>query len=130
MTKENWRQSWLESIHELTSFKLQKNSSANVANDNIYWLFDKMVNNYIDKVLFGFDYQFYTEEMNYLSREEFEIIKEWHNELEDYILLIGDDSEETVIVRDKIMISFLHNGKLAKQQLIAILPEAEKHYLK
>ena len=95
-----------------------------------YWPFDILVNNYIDKVLLGFDYQYYTDEMNFLSPEEYEIIKDWHNELEDYILLIGDESDETVIQRDRILISFLQNGKLAKQKLLAVLPESEKQYLK
>ena len=130
MKKEIWRHSWLESIHKLTSFRLQNNIIVNMANGTSYWPFDILVNNYIDKVLLGFDYQYYTDEMNYLSPEEYEIIKEWHNELEDYILLIGDDSVETGISRDKLLISFLQNGKLVKQNLLAVLPEAEKQYLK
>lgn len=130
MKKEIWRQSWLESIHKLTSFKLQNNIIVNMGNGVSYWPFDILVNNYIDKVLLGFDYQYYTDKMNYLSSEEYEIIKDWHNELEDYILLIGDESDETVILRDRILISFLQNGKLAKQKLLAVLPESEKQYLK
>jgi hypothetical protein len=130
MKKEIWRHSWLESIHKLTSFKLQNNIIVNMGNGVSYWPFDILVNNYIDKVLFGFDYQYYTDEMNYLSSEEYEIIKDWHNELEDYILLIGDESDETVILRDRLLISFLQNGKLAKQKLLAVLPESEKQYLK
>lgn len=130
MKKEIWRYSWLESIHKLTSFKLQSNIIVNTANGTSHWSFDILVNNYIDNVLLGFDYPYYTDEMNYLSPEEFEIIKDWHNELEDYILLIGDDSIETVNLHDKLLISFLENGKLVKQNLLAVLPEAEKHYLK
>lgn len=130
MKKEIWRHSWLESIHKLTSFKLQNNIIVNMGNGVSYWPFDILVNNYIDKVLLGFDYQYYTDKMNYLSSEEYEIIKDWHNELEDYILLIGDESDETVIQRDRILISFLQNGKLAKQKLLAVLPESEKQYLK
>ena len=130
MKKEIWRQSWLESIHKLTSFKLQNNIIVNMGNGVSYWPFDILVNNYIDKVLLGFDYQYYTDKMNYLSSEEYEIIKDWHNELEDYILLIGDESDETVILRDRLLISFLQNGKLAKQKLLAVLPESEKQYLK
>ena len=130
MKKEIWRYSWLESIHNLTSFKLQSNIIVNMANGTSHWSFDILVNNYIDNVFLGFDYPYYTDELNYLSPEEFEIIKDWHNELEDYILLIGDDSVETVNLRDKLLISFLQNGKLVKQKLLAILPEAEKQYLK
>jgi hypothetical protein len=130
MKKEIWRHSWLESIHKLTSFKLQNNIIVNMGNGVSYWPFDILLNNYIDKVLFGFDYQYYTDEMNYLSSEEYEIIKDWHNEFEDYILLIGDESDETVILRDRLLISFLQNGKLAKQKLLAVLPESEKQYLK
>ena len=130
MKKEIWRQSWLESIHKLTSFKLQNNIIVNMGNGVSYWPFDILVNNYIDKVFLGFDYQYYTDKMNYLSSEEYEIIKDWHNELEDYILLIGDESDETVILRDRLLISFLQNGKLAKQKLLAVLPESEKQYLK
>ena len=130
MKKEIWRHNWLESIHKLTSFRLQNNINVNMANGTSYWPFDILVNNYIDKVLLGSDYQYYTDEINYLSPEEYEIIKEWHNELEDYILLIGDDSVETGISRDKLLISFLQNGKLVKHNLLAVLPEAEKQYLK
>jgi len=130
MKKEIWRINWLDSIHELTSFKFQKNSSVDMSNGRSYWRFDSLVNKYIDKVLSGFDFQFYTEKINYLSPEEYETIKDWHNELEDYIMLIGDDSDQAVILRDQLMISFLHNGKRIKQKLRAILPESEKRYLK
>jgi len=88
------------------------------------------VNQYIDKVLFGFDFQYYTDKINYLSPEEYEIIKDWHNELEDYIILIGDDSDDAVNLRDQLVNSFLHTGIRTKQKLIAILPESEKRYLK
>ena len=39
--------------------------------------------------------------MKYLSPEECKIIKVWFNELEDYNLLIGNDSDETIFIRDK-----------------------------
>jgi len=130
MKKEIWRISWLESIHELTSFKLQKNSSVDMTNGSSFWRFDNLVNQYIDKVLFGFDFQYYTDKINHLSPEEYEIIKDWHNELEDYIILIGDDSDDAVNLRDQLVNSFLHTGKRTKQKLIAILPESEKRYLK
>jgi len=32
-------------------------------------------------------------------------IKDWHNELKDYIMLIGDDSDEAVILLDQLMIA-------------------------
>jgi len=129
MEREIWRLDWLESIYELTSFKFQDNFVAKMANCISYRPFDTLVINYHYKVLFGFNYRYYIEVMKYLSPEECEIIKVWHKELEDYNLLINDDSDESIIIRDKLLISLLENGKLAVQKLLAILPNSEKRFL-
>jgi len=100
-----------------------------MADSGVYRSFDDFVNIYVDKVLCGYDYQFYIEE-NWLTQAEYEIIKDWHNEIENYILSINDDSNDTTIISDNKCLSILHNGMLVKQKLMLIISESEKEYLK
>jgi len=129
MKRNLWRLSWLESIDELTSFNFQDNFIVKMANGTSYRPFDTLMKNYYHKVLFGFNCRYFNEVMKYLSPEECKIIKVWFNELEDYNLLIGNDSDEAIIIRDKLLISIQENGKLVKQKLLAILPDSEKRFL-
>jgi len=73
MTKEIWRQIWLESNYKLTSFALQKNCWITIPNGNNHASYDDFVNCYFKDVLFGFDYQFYIDS-KFITLKEYEII--------------------------------------------------------
>jgi len=128
MTKEIWRQRWLESINKLTSYALQKNCWITIPNGNNHSSYDDFVNCYFKDVLFGFDYQFYIG-AKYITPKEFEIIIDWRNELKNYFPPNGKDFDNLTIFSDKKRLSILFKGLYAKQKLISAIPEGEKENL-
>jgi len=125
MTKEIWRQRWLESINKLTSYALQKNSWTTFPDKNYHRSFVDFVNCYFEDVLFGFDYQFYIG-AKYITPKEYEIIIDWHNELNNYVPPNGNDFDNLAIFSDKKWLSILFKGLYAKQKLLSAIPESEK----
>ncbi|HZK98098.1 MAG TPA: hypothetical protein VFC67_28100 [Prolixibacteraceae bacterium] len=128
MTKEIWRQSWLESINKLTSYALQKNCWKTFPSGSYQWSFVDFVNYYFKDVLFGFDYQFYAG-AKYITQKEYEIIIDWHTELNNYIPPNGNDFDNLAIFSDRKWLSILFKGMFAKQTLISAIPEYEKEFL-
>ena len=128
MTKEIWRQRWLESINKLTSYALQKNCWITIPNGNYQWSFADFVNSYFKDVLFDFDYQFYVG-VKYITEKEHEIIIDWHNELKNYIPPNDNDSDNLAIFADKKWLSILFKGLYAKQKLLSAISQGEKQNL-
>ena len=127
-TKEIWRQLWLESINVLTSLKLQKNSCENGVNGDSYHSLVKYVNCYFEIVLHGFDYEFYINDIEWITQEEYEIIKDWHNELHRYVALKPARFSSSIL-SDMNWLNILCDGWLAKQKLMLILPKFESKIL-
>lgn len=128
MKKKLWRESWLGLVGELTSLELQKNSKINITRGNAHRSFYNAVNVYFNDLLFGFDYEFYIKE-NYITQAEYEIIKDWHNELDKYILSIGENPSLTTLLLNKDWLSILHHGVIVKHKLKRMIPEYEKKHL-
>lgn len=129
MYKELWRQSWLDAINGLTSLELQKNNHVKMNDYSSHRSFDDYVNFYFGELLCGFNYDFYVEEMNWITQEEYETVKNWHYELEYGLFSSFEYSNIEEILNDAIWYSILQDGILVKQKLISIIPEAEKKYL-
>jgi len=128
LTKEIWRQSWLESINNLTSYALQKNCWITIPNGNYHWSFVNFVNSYFKDVLFGSDYQFYIG-VKFITQKEYEIIMDWHTDLNNYIPPNGNNFDNLAIFSDKKWLSILFKGIYAKQKLISAIAEGEKRNL-
>jgi len=129
MTKQLWRKNWLRSINELTSLELQKNSWANINNDSYHRSFADFRRRYFQEVLLGIDYQFYIKE-GWLTRKEFEIIKEWHNELELYVPPPNSyEQDGMTILSDKEWQSIVRFGMFTKRKLMIFISEKENKFL-
>lgn len=125
-TREMWRQRWLDSINELTSLDLQNKTWLDKENTNPHWSFVEFRCCYFDDLLCDYDYKYYIE-TDWITKEEYEIIKEWHNELDNY--KAPNDYDHTTILNDKKWLNILNMGVEAKYKLLKILPEVEKEIL-
>ncbi len=88
LTKEIWRKRWLDSINELTSFEVQTKSWQDIENRNPHWSFVEFMCCYFDDLL-CYNYTFYIEN-NWISKQEYIIIKDWHKSLDNYKSPNGD----------------------------------------
>ena len=128
MEKKAWRQKWLKSINDLTSIDIPIESEIITNNSSAHQLFVNLANYYFDNILFGIDYNFFIPR-KFITQEEYNIISNWHNELENYIFSLSNFGG-VYILNDSNWIQIIQNSVLAKQKLISILPESEKIYLK
>ena len=130
MTKEIWRKRWLFAINGLISFEFQENGIAKMTSNDAHSSFNYFVNLYFVDTLFGFNYDFYVGHSHWLTQEEYEAVKDWHNELESNLFPNHKYLYKTDILRDNLWLSILQKGILAKQKLKLIIPESEKKYLR
>lgn len=127
ITKETWRQRWLESINELTSLDLQTKSWLNKKNTNPHWSFIEFMCCYFDDILFE-EYEQLVED-GWLSRNEYEIIKIWHELLDNYNSPNKDDYDNKAILDDINWRQILQKGIIAKNELLELLTLDERQYL-
>lgn len=125
--KEIWRKRWLESINELTSINLQRKSWLDRTNMNPHWSFVEFMCSYFDDTLV-YDYK-YLVEINWVTKEEYEIIKEWHNALDKYDAPKNNDFDHKAILNDIKWIDIVQAGANAKSKLAEKLNSVEKEYL-
>jgi len=64
-----------------------------------------------------------------MTQNEYEIIIDWQNELNNYIPPNGNDFDNLAIFLDRKWLSILFKGMYAKQKLISAIPESEKQNL-
>ncbi len=81
--KDNWRERWLKCINELTSLDLQKKSWLYRTRTNPNWSFVEFRCSYFDDLGID-DNRKYPLEKGWVTRQEYEIIKEWHETLDKY----------------------------------------------
>lgn len=127
--KEHWRQLWLESIYELTSIDLQRDRWLDKNNNNPHYTFIEFNACYFDDLLSDMEYQHYIE-VGWVSSNEYEIIKEWHKELDDYQPPENDHYNHSAILQDLKWINIVEKGRQARIQLIEIVTEKEMSYLR
>jgi hypothetical protein len=127
LTKEIWRQRWLSSINELTSLDLQVDTWYDMANTNPHWSYVEFWSCYFYDVLCDFDYQYYIDK-NWVTRDEYELIKEWHNDLAGY--KTPNNYDHLTILNDIKWIDILKKGMDAKKKLKELLPINEKAIFK
>jgi len=128
ITKEVFRERWLDCINELTSLELQKKSWLNINNTNPHWSFVEFYSSYFDNLFTGYDYEEYIHQ-NWLTKQEFEIIKDWHEALHKYDSPSNKDWDVEAILNDAKWLEIVKMGEKAKNKLATVLDEKEKKYL-
>ena len=128
MNRKNWRENWLKSINELTSFEIQKKTWLDFENANPHWSFIEFISCYFDDLVISENYD---DEIKtgLVTKEEYETIKEWHNLIAEYKAPNNDNYNHEKILEDKIWVEILKIGEKAKRDLSGIINKTEKKIL-
>lgn len=127
--KDLWRENWLSSINELTSFDLQKKSWLDKTHTNPHWSFIEFMCCYFDDLAIDNNYK-YPLNKGWLTNEEYEIIKDWNEALDKYHSPRKNDYDNEAILNDTKWLDILQTGVNAKNKLVDFLPDNEKQILK
>ncbi len=128
MTREIWRERWLSSINELTSLELQNKSWLDSTNTNLHWSFVEFMSCYFDDLVIEDNYK-YPFSKDWTTRQEYEIIKDWHEELGKYNAPLNNVYDHEAILNDPKWLAILKTGTEAKKRLGEILSASEKYRL-
>lgn len=131
MTSENknlWREQWLSCINELTSLDLQQKSWLDKTPKNPHWSFIEFMCSYFDDLTIDDNYK-YQLDKGWLTKEEFEIIQNWHITLDNYISPRNDDYDNESILNDPKWTEILLIGMETKNKLGENLNETERQFL-
>lgn len=126
--KTIWRERWLNSINELTSLNLQKQSWLDKSHKNPHWSFVEFMCCYFDDLTLKDNYEYALKE-GFVTRQEFEIIEPWHINLDNYQSPNNDDYDNCAILNDPEWLKIIATGVTAKSKLIEILSESEQKRL-
>lgn len=126
--KELWRDRWLICINELTSIELQRKSWLDKSNENPHWTFVEFMCSYFDDLGIDNNYEYQLEE-GWISKDEFETIKLWHELLNKYDSPKNYEYDVEAILEDKSWQLIVEEGHKAKSVLIKKLSEKELQIL-
>ena len=126
--KTLWREKWLFYINELTSLKLQKKSWLDKTQTNPHWSFVEFMCSYFDDLAIDDNYK-YQLDKRWLTKKEFEIIKNWHIALDNYNSPKDDNYDNEVIVNDPNWIEISQLGFATRDELTKVLNESERQIL-
>lgn len=124
MQRELWRNRWLGSINELTSLNLQRESWLDETNSNPHWSFVEFICSYFDDLVIDDNYKEILKS-GWISQDEFEVIKTWHELLDNYDSPQEEDYNHKSIIEDKAWQLIIDEGKHAIKQLIKSLNKQE-----
>ena len=126
--KNLWRERWLVCINELTSLDLQKKSWLDKKHTNPHWSFIEFMCNYFDDLGIDDHYR-YPIEKGWLTNQEFEIIKDWHEVLDKYDSPNNNDYDHSTILNDLKWLDILQIGLKMKSKLASTLNDTEQKTL-
>ncbi len=118
---------WLGSIAELTSIDLQRTSWLDTENQNPHWSFSEFMCSYFDD--FGCDDYGYRLAEGYLSAEEFETIRPWHELLDKYDSPNDEDWNDAKVLEDPKWLAIVSSGEVIRRRLEALLGPTELKFL-
>lgn len=126
--KDSWREKWLGCINKLTSLDLQKKSWLDRTHTNPHWSFAEFMCNYFDDLAIDDNYKD-TLDKGWVTSQEFEIIKDWHEALDKYDSPKNDDYDNEAILKDPKWLDILKIGVSSKNKLAEIVSKSEKQIL-
>jgi hypothetical protein len=116
MQRELWRNRWLSCLNELTSLKLQRESWLDKTNSNPHWSFVEFMCSYFDDLGIDNNYE-YQLKKEWISKKEFETIKQWHELLDKYNSPKNDDYNHKSIIDDIEWKLIIQKGQKAIKEL-------------
>lgn len=126
--KNLWRERWLDCINELTSLDLQKKSWLDRTHTNPHWSFIEFMCGYFDDLAIDNNYK-YQLDKGWVTKEEYEIIEDWHITLDKYSSPKNDDYDNEEILNDPKWIEISQIGLAMKNELTKTLNETERKFL-
>lgn len=126
--RNNWRERWLNSIYELTTIDLQINSWLNQQNTNPHWSYIEFIETYFDDLSLTDSYETILKQ-GWVTYQEYETIKEWHEKLDKYKAPDNDDHNHKAILEDSNWIEIVELGEKSKHQLAQMVNSKEKKIL-
>ena len=120
MTREMWRERWLDSINELTSLDLQIKSWLDKEDTNPHWSFVEFMCTYFDDLFLRDNYQ-YVFNNAWITGQEFGIIREWHEALDEYNSPDNDDYGNGAILNDQKWLAIVNMGQTVREKLKIVL---------
>ncbi|HEX8547988.1 MAG TPA: hypothetical protein VF691_13590 [Cytophagaceae bacterium] len=126
-SKNIWRERWLSSINELTSYDLQRKSWLDTAQSNPHWSFINFMSSYFDDLLDN-NYKSFLDK-GWVTSGELVIIKDWHHALDTYNPPGNDDYDREAILNDQKWLEVIRLGVIAKNKLSEMLNEKERQIL-
>lgn len=124
MTRETWRERWLDSINELTSFDLQVKSWLDKENTNPQWSFVEFICSYFDDLGLDDNYQ-YALKNGWITERELGIVKEWHEALNNYNSPDNNDYDDAAILNDQKWLAIINLGQSVTHKLKNVLTANE-----
>ncbi len=124
MQRELWRNRWLSCLNELTSLKLQRESWLDKTNSNPHWSFVEFMCSYFDDLGIDNNYE-YQLKKEWISKKEFETIKQWHELLDKYNSPKNNDYNHTSIIEDNTWELIIQEGLKAIRELYKNLSKKE-----
>lgn len=124
MTREMWRERWLDSINELASLDLQIKSWLDKENSNPHWSFVEFMCTYFDDLSLEDNYH-YARNNGWITTQEFGIIREWHEALDKYNSPHNDDYDHEGILHDQKWLAIVEIGQTVKEKLKNVLTANE-----
>ena len=126
--KNLWRERWLSCINELTSLDLQKISWLDKTHTNPHWSFVEFMCSYFDDLAIDDNYKFQLDK-GWVTKVEFEIIKNWHIALDNYKSPKNDDYDNEAILNDPKWLEIFKIGVKMRNELAKTLNETERQFL-
>ena len=124
MTREMWRERWLDSLNQLTSLDLQIKSWLDKENTNPHWSFVEFMSTYFDDLSVVDNYE-YVLNNGWITGQEFRIIKEWHEALNKYNSPDNDDYDNEAILHDQKWLAIVNMGQTLREELKNMLTADE-----
>jgi hypothetical protein len=126
--KNEWRKRWLSSINELTSFDLQKKSWIDKTHSNPHWSFVEFMCSYFDDLAIDDNYK-YQLDKGWVTKNEYELIEDWHIALDKYNSPKNDNYDNEAILNDPNWLNILEIGLKTREELAKTLNESERVFL-
>jgi len=128
MEREVWRKNWLLCLNKLTDIELQKQAWLDKTNTNRHWTFIEFIDSYFNDLSIEKKYEFPLQK-GWLTKQEYETLKKWHDLLDNYQPPGNDDYNHEEILNDKNWHFVVQKGKNAIKTLLKNLNKDEAKIL-
>jgi hypothetical protein len=128
--EQEWRRRWIDLIFDLTTIEYQRKAWLDTTGTytSPYFSYVEFICSYFDDLLVD-SYQSCINE-GLVTEEEFAIIQDWHELLNNYKSPDSNDWNSQAVLNDPKWVEIVAIGKQARKQLERVLPLKEVEQIK